>query len=136
MRRIIPTRHNTRTESSDEQLFPCSWPGCDAVFRAKFYLKNHLWRHTGERSFLCEWPGCEKRFAVKKNLVEHGKTHGTKNYKCDWPGCESTNARFLSLFYSFSVWFVVKYLIIQFIFYLMLLELRNTSKLLVLNSKL
>ncbi|XP_055307957.1 gastrula zinc finger protein XlCGF7.1-like, partial [Sitodiplosis mosellana] len=46
---------------------------CDYVTDIKTNLKNHMFKHTGERPFPCNM--CPKRFIQKQHLQSHLKTH-------------------------------------------------------------
>ena len=52
------------SQSNHSKSRQCSWPGCDALFRDKQDLQNHMWRHTGVKLYHCDWPGCGKRFSA------------------------------------------------------------------------
>ena len=67
--RRVKRKHKSHSSSSSSQSNhsksrQCSWPGCDALFRDKQDLQNHMWRHTGVKLYHCDWPGCGKRFSA------------------------------------------------------------------------
>ncbi|KAM3837333.1 transcription factor IIIA [Vipera latastei] len=73
---------------SQDQIFICSFPFCDATFNRGWKLDAHLCRHTGERPFVCIFEGCEKGFTRGFHLKRHFLTHtGEKQFGCTVDGC-------------------------------------------------
>ncbi|KAJ8257032.1 hypothetical protein COCON_G00191840 [Conger conger] len=104
-----------------QQVLFCSWRGCDAFFKVKYRLREHLRTHTQERlvacptcgcmfssntkffdhihrqaepeeSFVCEH--CDKRFANERLLRGHVRQH-VNHIKC--PLCDMTCTSLASL---------------------------------------
>lgn len=104
-----------------QQALFCSWRGCDAFFKIKYRLREHLRTHTQERlvacptcgcmfasntkffdhihrqaepeeSFVCEH--CDKRFANERLLRGHVRQH-VNHIKC--PLCDMTCTSLASL---------------------------------------
>ena len=63
---------------------------CGEKFYDQSELKNHLFRHTGERQFVCSL--CGKAYADKKGLLRHKEKHLGKKYECDLCGKEFTQS--------------------------------------------
>jgi hypothetical protein len=74
-------------DSGDEKKKPrfrCQYPGCNKTYTAKFSLKRHEKKHTGEKLFVCNHAshanqnhqpegGCGKSFPEKWRLKRHQK---------------------------------------------------------------
>ncbi|GCC23153.1 histone H4 transcription factor isoform X1 [Chiloscyllium punctatum] len=105
-----------RDATTDSNLIiPCRWKDCDATFRVKFKLREHLRSHTQEKVVACPTCGgmfasntkffdhirrqmameyqrfqcshCSKRFATERLLRDHMRHH-VNYYKC--PFCDMT----------------------------------------------
>ncbi|KAJ7996177.1 hypothetical protein DPEC_G00234350 [Dallia pectoralis] len=93
----------------------CAWKDCEAIFKGRFKLREHLRSHTGEKVVACPICGgmfanntkffdhirrqttmegqrfqcshCSKRFATERLLRDHMRNH-VNHYKC--PLCDMT----------------------------------------------
>ena len=67
-----------------DKLFICK--DCGKKFLDNSKLRRHSLVHTGEKPFKCEI--CNKRFSLDFNLRTHIRIHtGEKPYACTYPGC-------------------------------------------------
>ena len=66
---------SSSSQSNHSKSRQCSWPGCDALFRDKQDLQNHMWRHTGVKLYHCDWPGCGKRFSANGMVILLNQCH-------------------------------------------------------------
>ena len=61
------------------------------TFRIPSHLRNHQSVHSNEYTFPCDFPGCPKIFKAKRNLLRHKVFHDPSklNYKyhCSFEGC-------------------------------------------------
>lgn len=61
------------------------------TFRIPSHLRNHQSVHSNEYTFPCDFPGCPKIFKAKRNLLRHKVFHDPSklNYKyhCTFEGC-------------------------------------------------
>jgi len=61
------------------ERYSCDYPGCGKAYTAKFSLKRHLKKHTGEKEFICDDASCGKSFPEKWQLKRHKKHCSTKD---------------------------------------------------------
>ncbi|MEQ2286369.1 hypothetical protein AMECASPLE_001846 [Ameca splendens] len=54
---------------SQQQALFCSWAGCDAFFKIRYRLREHLRSHTQERIVAC--PTCGSMFSSNTKLFDH-----------------------------------------------------------------
>ncbi|XP_007882632.1 histone H4 transcription factor [Callorhinchus milii] len=101
--------------SDTNLIIPCCWKDCEATFKVKFKLREHLRSHTQEKVVACPTCGgmfasntkffdhirrqtameyqrfqcshCSKRFATERLLRDHMRHH-VNHYKC--PFCDMT----------------------------------------------
>ncbi|XP_070496230.1 PR domain zinc finger protein 5-like [Chironomus tepperi] len=81
--------HITNVHETENKLYKCNL--CPMTFRIPSHLRNHQSVHSNEYTFPCDFPGCPKIFKAKRNLLRHKVFHDpTKlNYKyhCSFEGC-------------------------------------------------
>lgn len=86
---MILSKEKISSDTSSEELIPCSYPGCSQYFRSRFSCKRHQLVHTKEKKFVCE--ECGKRFSFAQHLREHSYRHGNlKPYNCGIDGCKES----------------------------------------------
>ena len=77
-------------EVASKEFMPCTWPGCNALFKSKLGLRAHVQVHKGENLIQCDWPGCNYTAKNKRQHENHLRKHtGDRPFSCDFPGCES-----------------------------------------------
>uniref|UniRef100_A0A672FVN5 Zgc:112083 n=1 Tax=Salarias fasciatus TaxID=181472 RepID=A0A672FVN5_SALFA len=55
--------------SQQQQALFCSWAGCDAFFKIRYRLREHMRSHTQERLVAC--PTCGSMFSSNTKLFDH-----------------------------------------------------------------
>ena len=71
-------KNNSRKATTGSNV--CNY--CGKIVSSKFYLKTHLYTHTGEKPYKCQH--CNKRFSLSGHLQRHLRTHtGERPYKCN-----------------------------------------------------
>ncbi|XP_051933468.1 histone H4 transcription factor [Hippocampus zosterae] len=55
--------------SSQQQALLCRWSGCDAYFKIRYRLREHMRSHTQERLVAC--PTCGSMFSSNTKLYDH-----------------------------------------------------------------
>ncbi|XXH02948.1 hypothetical protein Hte_009338 [Hypoxylon texense] len=78
--------------TDDQQQQDLTCPHCDATFKTKQTLGQHLSeKHIGT---VCFWPGCNANFSSEGNHITHLKEHNDAaasgengTMTCNWPGC-------------------------------------------------
>ncbi|XP_036381694.1 histone H4 transcription factor isoform X3 [Megalops cyprinoides] len=104
-----------KSNGKEESVVHCGWKDCEATFKARFKLREHLRSHTQEKVVACPTCGgmfanntkffdhirrqttiegqrfqcshCSKRFATERLLRDHMRNH-VNHYKC--PLCDMT----------------------------------------------
>nr|XP_027195136.1 myb-like protein D [Dermatophagoides pteronyssinus] len=77
-------------EAASKEFMPCTWPGCNALFKSRLGLRAHLQVHKGENLIQCDWPGCNYTAKNKRQHENHLRKHtGDRPFSCDYPGCDS-----------------------------------------------
>lgn len=77
-------------EEASKEFMPCTWPGCNALFKSKLGLRAHVQVHKGENLIACDWPGCNYNAKNKRQHENHIRKHtGDRPFACDYPGCDS-----------------------------------------------
>lgn len=75
----------------DVRRYPCTYDGCEWVFRERHTLERHVAAcHLKKRPFACEHPGCEYRSSGSSNLRRHLRTCA---YRPDAPPGAATSKR-------------------------------------------
>lgn len=62
-------------EEASLHFTPCTWPGCNALFKSKLGLRAHLQVHRGENLIPCDWPGCNYAAKNKRQAENHTRKH-------------------------------------------------------------
>ncbi|KAF7234386.1 hypothetical protein EG68_12048 [Paragonimus skrjabini miyazakii] len=86
----LKVEHETSSEdSSDENTFKCTHPGCKRVFSSVSGLDKHSVVHRKEEAHICDYPKCGRRFLYSSDLTHHRQTHENKSekYKCTYDNC-------------------------------------------------
>ena len=65
----------TDSLSAENEIFQCTFPGCNKEFRQTQYLKAHMAYHQSRASFVCSVPSCGKSFNYRHNLSIHMRVH-------------------------------------------------------------
>jgi uncharacterized Zn-finger protein len=66
---------------SDERPYPCLFPGCEARFKVKHHLLDHInSKHKDIRNHVCKF--CGKQFHRPSTLKEHENTHTNARPHC------------------------------------------------------
>ncbi|XP_017302682.2 zinc finger protein 64 homolog, isoforms 3 and 4-like, partial [Diaphorina citri] len=56
---------------------------CNNVFKCKWLLKRHLFKHTGDKLYSCHY--CDYRSAYTCDIKKHTRNHtGERPYKCEF----------------------------------------------------
>ncbi|RVE64908.1 hypothetical protein OJAV_G00131040 [Oryzias javanicus] len=58
-----------QTLSQQQQALFCNWAGCDAFFKIRYRLREHMRSHTQERLVAC--PTCGSMFSSNTKLFDH-----------------------------------------------------------------
>jgi len=73
---VIISADKKPTKKKVDRYF-CTYPGCSKAYTAKFSLKRHEKKHTGEKLFICKQACrhgfCGKSFPEKWQLLRHQK---------------------------------------------------------------
>ncbi|XP_046394653.1 transcription factor IIIA-like isoform X2 [Ischnura elegans] len=72
--------------------YKCSYDGCGATFKKPSRLKQHTFRHTGERPFECDRPNCSRAYTNASHLrrhiaVSHQNSFFQAKLRCSHPEC-------------------------------------------------
>ena len=66
-----------------KNVFYCSYPNCNKLFRTKYRLETHIKTHEGIKSFKCEI--CDKSFTESGTLLTHYVIHSNyKPFSCEY----------------------------------------------------
>ncbi|KAJ7316925.1 hypothetical protein JRQ81_003087 [Phrynocephalus forsythii] len=85
--------HN-RVHFREQELFSCSFPGCNKQYDKACRLKIHMRSHTGERPFICDFEGCGWSFTSMSKLLRHKRKHeDDRRFTCPVEGCGKSFTR-------------------------------------------
>ena len=78
-------------QASASGPFPCTFPGCGAVFNHKSNRHHHMKRHQGIYAYQC--PYCNKGLSATNDIKHHLKSHhtGLWGFHCIRCGTEFKN---------------------------------------------
>ena len=74
--------------STEECVFQCTYPGCNAVpFQTQYLLNSHTNVHSQNRPHFCPVEGCPRAiggrgFKRKNEMIRHGLVHDSPGYAC------------------------------------------------------
>ncbi|KAF7660802.1 hypothetical protein LDENG_00274920 [Lucifuga dentata] len=81
--------------SHQQQALFCHWRGCDAFFKIKYRLREHMRSHTQERVVAC--PTCGSMFSSNTKLFDHlhRQAEPVESLECEHCGKGFANERLL-----------------------------------------
>ena len=87
---IAPSTPKNRSRNPELARFKCEFEGCNAAYKLKRNLKDHMIRHTIlEKPYRCDWPGCDYGSYKSTNVAKHKSVHSDeRKYGCDFFNCE------------------------------------------------
>uniref|UniRef100_K3WQK4 C2H2-type domain-containing protein n=1 Tax=Globisporangium ultimum (strain ATCC 200006 / CBS 805.95 / DAOM BR144) TaxID=431595 RepID=K3WQK4_GLOUD len=74
-------------DAAELRPFACPETGCNARFRRKFALREHIKIHTGEKPYQCTVKSCGQRFRTSGNYTRHQRLHAAKKFVCHVKDC-------------------------------------------------
>ncbi|KAI2805328.1 hypothetical protein BLOT_004324 [Blomia tropicalis] len=79
-----------RSRNPELARFKCEFEGCNAAYKLKRNLKDHMIRHTIlEKPYRCDWPGCDYGSYKSTNVAKHKSVHSDeRKYGCDYYNCD------------------------------------------------
>lgn len=86
-------KHKRRVhmKQSESKNYICSV--CGEGFSKSYLLRDHGYKHSGEKPHKCKVKDCGKAFRTASLLSNHTRYHSNlKKYKCDQVGCEKAYA--------------------------------------------
>ena len=85
-----PAPSKNRSRNPELARFKCEFEGCNAAYKLKRNLKDHMIRHTIlEKPYRCDWPGCDYGSYKSTNVAKHKSVHSDeRKYACDYMHCE------------------------------------------------
>jgi len=85
-----PPAPKNRSRNPELARFKCEFEGCNAAYKLKRNLKDHMIRHTIlEKPYRCDWPGCDYGSYKSTNVAKHKSVHSDeRKYGCDYYNCD------------------------------------------------
>ncbi|UXI16797.1 vacuolar H+ ATPase subunit AC39-1 [Sarcoptes scabiei] len=85
-----PPPPKNRCRNPELARFKCEFVGCNAAYKLKRNLKDHMIRHTIlEKPYRCDWPGCDYGSYKSTNVAKHKSVHSDeRKYACDFFNCD------------------------------------------------
>jgi uncharacterized Zn-finger protein len=83
--------HGPPPAKKPKKTFKCEI--CAEEFRQRWFLREHMFKHTGEKPFNCD--RCEMTFRSKSHLKRHSKVHD--GYACPEEDCDFETATWTEL---------------------------------------